>query len=243
MRKTIILILIGVIAITTIIYFLFKNDKLVILALGDAVAKGVNSKGSESYNYTDYVVEYLESKNKVDTYYREFLDNDQRISDLINSIKTNEEKTINDKKISIQQALAKSDIVTLSIGTYDIYNHLGLTNGGSPVKNQSELNNYFLSLFKDINELLETIKLYTKAEVVVVGYYNFQIAPTEEVINIFDYLDTSYKKLVDKNNLNYISINKELSGNSYYIDTPNATHFNYKAHELISKKIIKVLDL
>ena len=243
MKKIIIGIVIVSVVITTAIYIYFKNDKVSILALGDSVAKGISPYGGETYSYTDYVAEYLKNNDKLKTYYRNFTGNDLRTSDLINIIKNNEKGIYNGRNVTIQQAMVKSEVITISIGSYDLYNHLGITNGGEPIKTKKELNDYFMSMFTDLNNLLELIKSYTSAEIVIIGFHNPEIAPLDEVVETFEFIDNSYKKIAEKNNCTYISINKDVSGNEEYFPNSENIHFNYKAHKLISDKIIKSLKL
>ncbi len=243
MKKKILILAVISIALTFVIYNVLKTDKLTLVGLGDSIARGISPYGVESYSYNDYIVEHLEKAKKLDEYYREFTNKDLRIHDLINMIKNNEDTFHNDKKITIQQALVKADIITLSIGSYDLYNYLGITGNNNLLKNNQELNKYFISMFTDLNELIQLIKKYTPGKIVIIGFYNPQLAPQESMIETFDFLDKSYQKVATENNCEYISINSEISGNEKYLPNSENYHLNYKGYQYISKKIVKQLKL
>ena len=242
MKKKLICLIIFSSIITIIIYSAFKNDKITILALGDSIAHGITPYNSQSYSYNDYLKEHYEKNHQINKYYREFTGIDIRTNDLINMINNNISKKINGKTITIQQALVKSDIITISIGSYDLYNHLGITNGGTPIKNKEELNDYFLSMFTDLNNLIKLVSKYTAGRIIIIGFHNPKLDIYEKYHQIFEYLDASYQKISEENDVEYVSINQEISGNSKYLPNSNSIHFDYKAHEIISQKIIRKLD-
>jgi len=240
--KVIIIFLIGLL-LTSIIYAVLRTDQKNYLALGDSIARGVSPHGGEMYSYNDYVVEYLRSKNLINNYYRDFAISDLRTNDLIKMIQDNYEIRVKDRKVTIQQALAKADIVTVSVGSYDLYNHLGITNGGVIIKNNEELNSYFRSMFTDLDNLLKTIKKYTIGRVIVIGFYNPQIDSSEDIDSIFKFIDNSYEKIAEKNNCDYISLNESVSKNLEFLPNMDNIHMNYKGQKLVSEKIIKLLKI
>ena len=240
--KVVIIILVAAL-LTSIIYAVLRTDKKSYLALGDSIARGVSPHGGEMFSYNDYVVEHLRSQNDINTYYRDFAISDLRTSDLINMIEDNYAIRVKDKKITIQQALAKADIITVSVGSYDLYNHLGITNGGERIKSNEGLNKYFLSMFRDLDNLLKTIKKYTTGRIIVIGFYNPLIDSDEELDSIFKFIDDSYETIAEKNNCDYISLNEDISKNLEFLPNMDNIHMNYKGHKLVSEKIIELLKL
>ncbi|MBQ1812418.1 MAG: hypothetical protein II119_00495, partial [Bacilli bacterium] len=122
-----ILILPMIIIITILILNITKDNKIYYISLGDELSKGINSNGYEDIGYSDLIKEKL----KIKKYTKEFSDTNIRIIDLINKIENNEEKNI-----SIQYALKKSNLITISIGLNEIYNNYMINN------NESDMYNY-----------------------------------------------------------------------------------------------------
>ena len=240
--KVLIIIIVAAL-LTCIIYAVLRTDKKNYLALGDSIARGVSPHGGEMYSYNDYVVEYLRSKNALNNYYRDFAISDLRTNDLINMIQDNYVLWVKDKKITIQQALAKANIITVSVGSYDLYNHLGITNGGERIKSHEGLNRYFRSMFTDLDNLLKTIKKYTTGRIIVLGFYNPKIDSDEDLDSIFRFIDSSYATVAEKNGCDYISLNEDISKNLEFLPNMDNIHMNYKGHKLISEKIIKLLRI
>ena len=243
LKKKVLIIILVAAVLTCLIYSVFRTDKKSYLALGDSIARGVSPYGGEMYSYNDYVVEYLRSKKALHTYYRNFTISDLRCNDLIKMIKDNYEMTLNNKKITIQQALVKADYISISVGSYDLYNHLGITNGGESIKSNEELNSYFLSMFTDLDNLLKTIKKYTTGRVVVIGFYNPKVDSEENLDLIFKFIDSSYEMIAEKNSCDYISLNDDISKNLEFLPNMDNIHMNYKGHKIISEKIIKLLKI
>ena len=236
MKKKLLLILVFIF-LTGLIYFAFKNDKTTYLALGDIIAMGEYSN-NQYLGYNEYVVKHIKEKNQLRKYYNEFLSPDLRTSELKNRIEENYH--IDDKnKTTIQQALVKANYITLSIGSFDLYNHIGVTKGAELIRTEEELNKYFYAMFTDLHELLKLIKKYTPGRVIVIGFYNPLL--NEELEEIFEYIDRTYKKIATGNDCDYISLN-EINSSSEYI-VYDSIHLNDAGYKLIGEKIIKLLKI
>ena len=241
MKKKILMIIVISVIITSFIYMIFKTDKKTYLALGDSIARGISPFGKELFSYNDYVVEHMRNKNILEIYYREFTSKNLRTNDLVDMIQDNYELKIENKKVTIQQALAKADIITLSIGSYDLYNYLRVLNGPTEY-NKEELNRYFLSMFTDLNNLIELINKFTTGRLIIIGFYNPNINSDEELDSIFRFIDESYRELAIRNNSEYISLNEFISKNNEYIPNVDSVLMNHRGHQAISEKIIELLN-
>ena len=62
--KKILTIIIIVLAVF-LIYLGFRDDDTYYLSIGDYLATGINSYGIKDYGYNDYIVDYLEQKDKL----------------------------------------------------------------------------------------------------------------------------------------------------------------------------------
>ena len=224
MKKKVFLILFFI-SLTVVVYVIYKNDKDTYLALGDIIAKG------NGYSYNDYVVEHLKDNKHLNKYYK-LLESDLRSNDLINLVEENHEL---EEGITIQQALVKANFVSLSIGSIDLYNHL--IYGVDLLTTKEELNEYFLSMFKDLDKLLKLLRKYTPGKIIVIGFYNPQ--DKSELESIYTYIDKSYKKIAKRNTCEYISL-KEISSNMDYL-VEGTIYLNEKGHQYIGAKILQVL--
>ena len=124
MKKIIIIILI-IISIF-LIYLCNMDKKAYYLALGDSFAKGEGPNGKIVSGYSNNIKKYLKEKKLLETYINEFSENGQRTTDLINIIKDNKAIKKGQKQITIQNALIKADLVTISIGANDLLNKINV---------------------------------------------------------------------------------------------------------------------
>ena len=100
--------------IVFIIYLTTLDRKVYYLNLGDEIAGGDS-------NYGEWIKDYFKSKGKLEKYVSEFIEEDYRTTDLIHAIEDNRKVYSNGMNITLKNALIKADLVTLSIGSNDIY--------------------------------------------------------------------------------------------------------------------------
>ena len=200
-----ILILPIIFIITIIIINITKDNRIYYIHIGD--------KG-----YSTYIKNFLDKNNKLKYYTDEFTYKNIRIKDLILKIEDNEEKSI-----SIQNAINKSDIITISIGLDEIYTKY-LTN---------ELDyRYIDELISYINNLLNIIKKISNSKIYLLGYYN----PTDN-IELDKYIKYANNKLKNINNVIYIDLYDIFKNNKHLIY--NNIYPNNDGYKLIANKIIK----
>ena len=111
-----------------IIYNLTEEKGLSCLVIGDTIADN----------------EYIKDNNLINTYNNTYIDKDYRIIDLINTIKYNEEKDLDNKKISIHRLLKNTDILIISIGMNDLY---------------YKLNTDTLNIYTYLNDMLNNMEI------------------------------------------------------------------------------------
>ena len=104
------------------------DKKIYYLSLGDSLAAGQTPNNTIAESYGDYVADYIKDKEKLEFYTKGFAKSGYRSIDLLNDLKSNKEITVNDKKITLKHALIKADIVTLSIGSNDLFYKLNIGN-------------------------------------------------------------------------------------------------------------------
>lgn len=246
MRKKIILTILIAVSFTILIYYSKKENQIYYVALGDGIALGETPYNSFGYSYSDYIKEYLEESAVLKFYTKNFAQEDMRIDDLINLFEQDKKIVLDDKKISINEAVNKANLITLSIGSSDLYYKLKINN------------NYLLkedikTMFKDVDEIFITmdncikyLRGIYKKELYVIGYYNpitnndyinFQILD-----DVFDYTDKLFEKLSIKYDFNFIGINKIVGKNGELIPNPNNVHLNYKGYKIVGDQVISSLD-
>lgn len=220
-----ILVLTIIVLTIFIIYLTTIDKKIYYLALGDEISLGMTETYYEK-SYTEYVKEYLEKEKKLETYQDEFRTQGYRITDIINDIKNNKE--IEETNKTIKNALIKSDLVTISIGTNDI---LSKINAASRY-NYNNIKDSLEQITKDIEELLKIIREYCKEDIILIGIYiNTE---DENINNLLKNENTILKDTCEKYNIIYVDLYKILDSKEIY---PNK-----EDHMKISNEIIDIIE-
>lgn len=220
--------LVFVICLTTI------DRKVYYLALGDSLAVGMNAYNEQSYGYASQISDYFKSKNKLEVFVKDFAVEGYRTTDLINDITNNKTLTINNKEKTIQNALIKADITTISIGINDLLYHLTM-DSGKPYDKVDQV-------IEDINKLFKLIKEYSKEKIYVVGYYN--PLPNHELKNQIEevllYANQKLAIICDKYNIIYVDVYDLFKYNDY-LPNPTNIHPSNEGYEAIANKIIALI--
>lgn len=217
------------------IYLSTVDKKVYYLALGDSIAAGVNASGMEDYGYSDYIKTYLENRDLLETYINEFAVSGYRSIDLKRDIIDNKKIIINDKNITLKNALIKADIVTLSIGANDFFYYLNA--------NYDDVYDHINESLNDVESLFKLVREYCKEDIIVVGYYtpfkeHEKIDTMDEIIK---FANKKLEELCSEYNMYFVDI-FELFKENPYLPNPNDIHPSIEGYEAISKEIIKVID-
>jgi len=233
MKKILVIVLIVVSVF--VIYLNTIDEKIYYLSLGDSIAAGVNSSGTDEMGYSDYIKNYLENRDLLENYIDQFAVSGYRSIDLKRDIEDNKKITINDKEVTLKNALIKADLVTLSIGANDFFYYIN----ANPIDVYDHIN----MVIKDIESLFVVIRKYCKEEIIVIGYYT----PFKEHENL-DKLDTiikfankKLKELCEEYKMQYVDI-FDMFKNNDYLPNANDIHPSIQGHEAISEETIKVID-
>ena len=154
----------------------------------------VNIDSTNNNNYNKIIKNNYKKTKKLEKYINDFSKEDYRTTDLIRDIKDN----IKLNKITIQNALIKSDILTLNIGINDINYKIDNTN-------KEELYNYTDQILIDIEELLKLIRSYSKEKIYYIGIKNNKGISYNDY---FEYTNKRLKSICDEYNIYFIDINK-----------------------------------
>ena len=217
------------------IYLSTVDKKVYYLALGDSIAAGVNASGMEDYGYSDYIKTYLENRDLLETYINEFAVSGYRSIDLKRDIIDNKKIIINDKNITLKNALIKADIVTLSIGANDFFYYLNA--------NYDDVYDHINESLNDVESLFKLVREYCKEDIIVVGYYtpfkeHEKIDTMDEIIK---FANKKLEELCSEYNMYFVDV-FELFKENPYLPNPNDIHPSIEGYEAISKEIIKVID-
>lgn len=211
----------------TYIYINNQDKKIYYLSLGDSLA--TYQKQTKGYPY--YVSKYLKEKNILEKHISKFSQNGQRTTDLINNINQNKKITQNKNQITIQNALIKADLITISIGANDIL---------SKIKNKNLPYDYIDELTIDLDKLLKLIRKYCKEKIILVGYYDpYNTTQSKQAIN---YLNKKYKQTAKKYNIKYLEINTIFQENPEFIPSKTNIHPSKAGYKAIAGEIISNIN-
>ena len=176
--------LIGLIIIALIIFIIYILNV-------DKDIYYVNISDS-NIKYNSYIKKELKTKSKLEKYVN-YVDEDYRITDLINDINTN--ININDNQ-TIQNALIKADILTIKIGSNEL--EYKANN-----RNISKLFDYSDEMIKDLEELFKLLKTYDKEKIYFIGFYNKKSPYYDEIYN---YLNLKIQDMCNDYDITFINV-------------------------------------
>lgn len=230
--------IIAIILILTSIFFIYLttiDKKVYYLALGDSIAAGVTANATDTYGYSDYIKTYLENRDLLETYIDDFAVSGYRSIDLKRDIIDNKKITINDKNITLKNALIKADLITLSIGANDFFYYLNA--------NYNDVYDHINDSLNDVESLFKLIREYCKEDIIVIGYYTpFQ---EHEKLELMDtairFANKKLEELCIEYKMQFVDV-FDLFKENNYLPNPNDIHPSKEGYEAISKEIIKVID-
>lgn len=154
--------------------------------------------------YIDKITDDLKEKNSLEKYIKDFNKDKYRITDYINMIDSNKNVKIKGKNQSIKNALIKSDVIVLEVGYDDIYSKTVYK------EDKEAIYDYIDEVNKDMNELLNKARLYSKEDIFLIIKTNNKLI--EEKLNnyMLDKLKvTSHKYNVETINVDINEIGAE----------------------------------
>lgn len=230
--------IIAIILILTSIFFIYLttiDKKVYYLALGDSIAAGVTANATDTYGYSDYIKTYLENRDLLETYIDDFAVSGYRSIDLKRDIIDNKKITINDKNITLKNALIKADLITLSIGANDFFYYLNA--------NYNDVYDHINDSLNDVESLFKLMREYCKEDIIVIGYYTpFQEHAKLEIMDtVIKFANKKLEELCIEYKMQFVDV-FDLFKENNYLPNPNDIHPSKEGYEAISKEIIKVID-
>lgn len=187
MKLKTIFTLIIIIFLVFIIYCFNLDKKIYYVNISDLEFKKVTS-------YNELLSQRLEKDNRLEKYINNFTDKDYRVTDLIRDIEINKTIKIKEKEQTIQNALIKSDILTIKMGD----NELNYKIDNSEI---NELFEYSDTLLSDLQQLFELLRKYSKENIYFIGYYNNHSDYYKE---IYDYLNLKIEDMCEDYEITFI---------------------------------------
>jgi len=242
-----ILLLLGLLLSVFLIYVITIDKKIYYVALGDSLAEGQNPYSMIGYGYSDYVSNYLKNNDILEFYTKKFAKSGYRITDLRRDIEDNKRITIENREVAIKEALAKSDLITISIGANDLFYKLSITSNMSfSIERIDEVYAYIDEIVSDLDSLLKMIRKYANEDIILIGYYNPLIGVStnekEKIDNLFLYSNEKFKEIADIYDVYYVDIYNIFKNHPEYIPNPLDIHPSLDGYEDIAKEIIKLIE-
>lgn len=218
-----------------LLYEICFNDKIYYLSLGDNLAVGVTPFDTINKSYSDYFKMYLETKNNLKNYNNHFSEINYKTTDIINDIKLNKEKIINNKTISINESIAKANIITISIGYNDLFYKTKYFK--TQFKYEKNMKKYVDELFVNIDYMIELIRKINDCPIYLIGYYNPHIKDDGITDKMIEYTEVKYKSL-NKKSVYYVDIKQGFKEKAYYLPSnfnplPSLEGYNYISNKII----------
>ena len=197
MKKILVL---GVIIISIFLIYLTTIDKKVYyVSLGDEISLGITKEGYYEKSYPIYIKEYLEETNKLEIFIDDYTTQGYRITDLINDINNNKE--VEETNKTIKNALIKSDLITLSIGTNDIISRINTEKTLTKI-DYNRLYKNIDEITQDLDKLLKLIREYCKEDIILIGIdINTE---DEKLTQIINYANEKFKDISGQYKIYYL---------------------------------------
>lgn len=229
--KKILLMLIIFVAVF-LIYLFNIDNKIYYLSL-----ESFNEFNEENGDYDESVINYLSINNKLEKAVVEFSKNNYLINDLADDIRENKKIKINNKNITLKNALIKADLVTIFVGMNEINNKSLLSKN-----NDLKQYNYIDNLLTELDKLLSLTREYCKEDIFIIGvYYPYQEYQAG-LVDLFSYYNERYKDLASKYNMKYIDIYNTFLENTSYLSSNDNNSPSLKGYKYISDQIIITIN-
>lgn len=227
------------------IFFLTRDKKIYYLSLGDSLAAGQTPYTTIDKSYGDYVSEYLKDKEVLEFYTKDFAKSGYRSIDLLNDLKDNKEIKVNGKKITIKHALIKADLVTLSIGSNDLFYKLNVGNEFD-LNEFDDVYQYVDDAIDDVDKLLRELKKACKEQIMVFGFYNpftnFSDSLATLVEPVIKYANEKMRYLTEKYEMTFVDVHDTFLANDDYLPSTLEIHPTKDGYKAMADKVIDLID-
>ncbi len=240
MKKLFVLLCIFL-AVITICYFA-KDQRVYYVSLGDFLSEGITPKNEVGASYSDFIKDHFESQGLLKFYTKAYTNQNYRTIDLINDIQNNAVK----ERIPIKQALDKANLITLSVGSNDIFYKMGINDMNYNINSINDAYPYIAEVLKDMDRLFQLIDKYSHCKVLVTGFYNplssLSNMYAKELEPLFLYANDELKKLCDQYDYTYVDIYSLLKENAQFFPNKNNIHLSKEGYLAIAQAILGKIE-
>ena len=219
-KKIILTILLGAV-ITYFIYQKFYHEEMNIVTLGDSISLGMTPYNVEGYSFNDYLKDIYENNN-LEEYITEFSSINETTETLLLKIQNN--YTLESTNLQIQQAIAKANILTLSLGIDEL--------SSKSIIKTKDMEGYI----KNMEKIIKLLRIYNDKSIFLISLYPTNKLKKDKISDI----NNKLKEICHENNIIFIDI-ESISDNQEYFFEKDYYHLNYKGHRYISNLICYLL--
>ena len=233
----------GIILIT--IFLLTRDRSIYYLSLGDSLAVGQTPNNTIEESYGDYVSEYLKDKEVLEFYTKKFAKSGYRSIDLLNDLESNKKIKVDGKEITIKHALIKADLVTVSIGSNDLFYKLNIGTEFD-LSEFDDIYTYVDESISDVDKLLYELRKSCKEQIMVFGFYNpftnFSSTLSDVVEPVIVYANDKMKSLTKKYDMTYVDIHDTFLANNEYLPSKLEIHPTKDGYKAMGRAVIDLID-
>lgn len=233
----------GIILIT--IFLLTRDRSIYYLSLGDSLAAGQTPNNTIEESYGDYVSEYLKDKEVLEFYTKKFAKSGYRSIDLLNDLESNKKIKVDGKEITIKHALIKADLVTVSIGSNDLFYKLNIGTEFD-LSEFDDIYTYVDESISDVEKLLYELRKSCKEQIMVFGFYNpftnFSSTLADVVEPVIIYANDKMKSLTKKYDMTYVDIHDTFLANNEYLPSKLEIHPTKDGYKAMGRAVIDLID-
>ena len=233
----------GIILIT--IFLLTRDRSIYYLSLGDSLAAGQTPNNTIEESYGDYVSEYLKDKEVLEFYTKKFAKSGYRSIDLLNDLESNKKIKVDGKEITIKHALIKADLVTVSIGSNDLFYKLNIGTEFD-LSEFDDIYTYVDESISDVDKLLYELRKSCKEQIMVFGFYNpftnFSSTLADVVEPVIVYANDKMKSLTKKYDMTYVDIHDTFLANNEYLPSKLEIHPTKDGYKAMGRAVIDLID-
>lgn len=214
-----------------LIYKITVDKDIYYVALGDYLAVGVTSNKIEK-GYPGYIKDFIEVKEKLETYVSGYATSNYRTTDLIRDIEDNKKISIGKVEKTIQNVLIKADIVTLSIGMNDFIYAVQTDSG--------DLIDSIDGMMNDVERLFMLLRSFSKEKIVMTSLYYPYSVKLKKIEDLTVYANKRIKTLCTKYNIDYVDISHLKEGKINFSDRdiyPTKNGYEAIANEILSNSL------
>lgn len=218
MKKQIILTIIFGVFMAFLIYKMTYHEEMNLVSLGDGVSLGLTAYNVKGYSFNDYLRDYFEDSTILREYIFEFSSVDETSKSLLNKIINNE--VLENNSLTIQQAISKAKVITISLGMDELNNLKSLKT--------KDINNYI----SNMNKIMNLIRNINQKQIFLVSLYKSEKLDKE----IVEKINNQLKEICNKYQIIFIDITDVTDNKMFYL-IPSNYYLNYKGHQYISEQI------